>query len=239
MNRRTGTRPGYSSKGFSLLEVLFAMVILTIAIVPSIMTVQQTRIRARSVGLNLIGQNLAVAMTELVKRSGYDEIAYAQAMPDILDAGSIPNPLLDFPRSEGSPGGDQQSVIPAGPPGDASEGEIDSFLATLRSGEFDHESSLITSNTNYLFFSPDQIAALNGYESFDAVPDDLKERLLDPQYAWGLIVRDGDPDGDVGGGVVNTGLKHIVVIVKWIDVRRNRRDYTALETYVSEVAPRM
>jgi len=225
--------------GFTLVEVMFAVLIIGIAIVPSVTMIQQVRVRSRSVGLALIGQNLAVAMTELIKRSGYNEIEYDEPMPDVLDTGSAPNPLLEIPRSIVGDPNSTVANLPAGPPGGANATQMEAFLQRFREGDPDLESTVLASNTNYLALSRDQVAALNGYANFASLSVDEAETLLDPQYAWGFYVADGDPAGVIGGGVASTGVKRVVVVVKWIDVRRNRSDFTVIETYVSEVGSRL
>ena len=111
------------------------------------------------------------------------------------------------------------------------------FFSEYREGTATAESPVISSDVNYLFFSPDQIEALNGR----IVGGDGEEEtpLLDPRYGWGVFVTDGDPDDDIGGGLPNTGVKHVAVVVKWTDPGRNRVDFTVLESFVAEVAPRM
>lgn len=228
-----------SRRGFTLIEVMMAVLILGIAIVPSITMIQQARIQARSVGLMLIGQNLAVAMTELIKRSGYNEIAYDQPMPDILDAGSAVNPLLEIPRSPvGSPTVEVAN-LPAGAPGGASAAQVEVFLQRFNDGDPDLDSLVIGNDTNYLALSRDQVAALNGYDDFASLTSEQAATLLDPQYAWAFYVTDGDPAGTIGAGAPNTGVKRVVIIVKWRDVRLDRVGFTMIETFVSEVGPRL
>src|SRR5689334_16464899 len=115
--RQPSRPPGPDSNAFTFVEVIIAVLIIALCLVPTIGTIQAARIRARAVGLNLIGENLAVAMMELIKRSGYNEIAYGQAMPAVLGTSTTVNPLLDFPRRVGSSSGAVASTIPAGPPG--------------------------------------------------------------------------------------------------------------------------
>ncbi len=81
------------------------MGIVAVALLSAVSTIQAARIRARSVGINLIAQNLSAAMMELIKRSGYMEIAYSQVLPDILTTADTINPLLDFPRQMDSSSG--------------------------------------------------------------------------------------------------------------------------------------
>ena len=78
---------------------------------------------------------------------------------------------------------------------------------------------------------------MNGYEDFASVPNEKKDRLLDPGYAWGVFIADSTLGGEAV--VPGTGLKQIVIVVKWTDTSRNRQRYTLLETFVSQVAPRM
>jgi prepilin-type N-terminal cleavage/methylation domain-containing protein len=229
------TYPGSRSAGFTLIEVMIAIGIIAVVLIASVSTIQTARIRARSVGMNLIGQNLSAAMMELIKRSGYMEISYNQTLPGILVTANTINPLLDFPRQLGSSTGASSLSIPAGAPGGVSNTTMDVFLSDYHSGSADRESTVITSGTNYLFFSPDQIAAMNGYDDSASVPQGTN--LLDPQFAWSVYIK-VDPAGN-SGGAVGYDIKRVVVIVKWFDPRRNRDDFTLLDSYVSRVAPRI
>lgn len=237
--RGSNRRLGFGPRGFTLVEVMIALGVIGVILMPAVGTIQLMRVQSRTVGLHLIGQNLAVAMTELVKRSGYSEIAYGQQLPGILDTSTVVNPLLDFPRSS-TPGADpSQENLPLGAPGGASVAAIDTFLSRLHTGDPDYGSPVLTGDANYFFLSNDQVAALNGYANMDAVPDEERERLLDPGYAWAVSIRNGDPLGEIGGGMAMTGVKHLVVIVKWTDPSRNRPDFAVVESFVAEVAPRM
>lgn len=231
------TRP--AATAFTLVEVLIAMVIVSVALIPSILTIQRMRLHARSTSYHLVGMNLAVAMTELVKRSGYDEIAYGQPMPDIMGVDVVPSPLLDFPRSNKQGTETDFANLQAGIAGGASQEQLDAFVASVREGEPNRNSPVVTSDTNYLYFSPDQVAAINGYEDFDSVPVEERDELLNPGYAWGIALTDADPGDAIGGGFMNTGLRKITVVVKWTDVQRGLIDFAVIETIVAEMAPRM
>jgi prepilin-type N-terminal cleavage/methylation domain-containing protein len=228
-----------SDRGFTLVEVMVAVVIVSVALIPSILTIQRVRLHARSTSYNLVGMNLAVAMTELVKRSGYNEIAYNQPMPDILGVDDVPNPLLDFPRSNKLGTETDFANLQAGIAGGATDSQLDAFVAGVRSGSPNRNSPVVTSDTNYLFFSPDQVAAINGYADFDSVPEEEQAQLLNPGFAWGIAITDADPGQAIGGGFMNTGLRKITVIVKWTDVQRGLIDFAVIETVVAEMAPRM
>lgn len=225
--------------GFSLVEVMIAVAIMGIIIVPAIGTIQAGRVRARAVGLNLIGQNLAVSLMEEIKRAGFGEIAYGRPMSDIMDTPAVPSPLLDFPRAE-TEGDTVKAVnLPDGAPGGSTASEIQDFVNQYRTGAPDRTSSVLTSDENYYYFTPDQIAAMNGYANFAAVPDADKAKVLDARFAWGVYLGDGDPADAIGGGDPLTRLTRIVTIVKWNDPTRNRLEFTIVESFVSEVAPRM
>ncbi len=218
---------------------MFAIGIFGLVLLPSIGTIQSARLQTRSVSLNLVGQNMATAMMELVKRSGYNEIAYGQSLPSILDTAQVPSVLLDFPRSA-APGLDtREPALPGGAPGGASAEAMALFLSSFREGRINPESPIVTNNTNYLFFSRDQVAAMNGYDRWEFVPVEEQESLLDPQFAWGLFVTDGDPAGVIAGGVPGSAVKRIAVVVKWNDLRTGRPGFTVLETFVAEVGPRL
>lgn len=218
---------------------MFAIGIFGVILLPAIGTIQSARLQTRSVSLNLVGQNLATAMMELVKRSGYNEIAYGQPLPSILNTAQVPSVLLDFPRSA-APGIDaQEPSLPSGAPGGVSPESMASFLSDFRAGQINPASPIIVSNANYLFFSRDQVAAMNGYDRWEFVPAEEQESLLDPQYAWGLFIADGDPAGIIAGGVPGSAVKRIAIVVKWNDPRSGQARFTALETFVAEVAPRL
>lgn len=236
MDKRSRTQP---ESAFTLIEVLVAMLIVSIALIPSIAAIQRMRLHSRSTSYNLVGMNLAVAMTELVKRSGYNEIDYNQPMPAILDVSTIPSALLDFPRSNAD--GTETSIgnLQGGVAGGANETELSAFVASIRNGAPDRTSPVVTNDTNYLFFSPDQVAVMNGYTDFDSLEPEQQAELLNPGYAWGIAITDADPGDVIGNGFPNTGLKKLTVIVKWTDVRRNLIDFAVLETIVAEMAPRM
>lgn len=226
-------------RGFTFIEVLIALFVAAIALIPSIAMIQQTRIHSKSVGYNLVGMNLAVAMMELVKRSGHNEIEYGQPMPAILDVASIPSPLLDFPRSNADGTETGYSLLQSGIAGDATQSQLDAFLQSVRDGNPDRDSPVVTNDENYLFFSPDQVAAMNGVDDLNSLTEEEQARLLNPGYAWGIAISNADPANAIGAGFPNTGLKRIVVIVKWTDVRRGFLDFAVLESIVAEVAPRM
>jgi Tfp pilus assembly protein PilV len=158
---------GRSSRGLTFVEILIAMFVMSIALIPSIAMIQQTRVHARSVGYNLVGMNLAVAMTELVKRSGYNEVAYGWELPGILDVTDAPNPLLDFPRSNADGSNTEINELQAGIAGGATQAQLDAFLEAAREGAPDRDSPVLTSDTNYLFFSPEQIGAMNGIDDLE------------------------------------------------------------------------
>ena len=169
-------------------------------------------------------------------------IAYSQVLPDILTTADTINPLLDFPRQMDSSSGSLSSTIPGGAPGGVGESTMDAFLANYHSSSNDRDSTVITSDTNYLFFSPDQIAAMNGYDensSYDEnSPDDPQgANLLDSRFAWSVYIK-VDPAGN-SGGAIGYDIKRVAVIVKWFDPRRGRNDFTLVDSYVSRVAPRI
>ena len=220
---------------FTLIEVMIAVAIIAIAMIPSIATIQAGRINARAMTLEMIGQNMAVAMMELVKRSGYSEIDYGESLPAILSTAATVNPLLELPRRAGSSSGAEVALLPAGLPGGVAEDDFLTFLQDWRDGDLDTDNTIITNDTNYLFYSDDQIAALSGYDDADSVPDD--ETVLDAEFAWGFYVSD-DAAG-AGGGAIGHPLKHIAIIVKWTEPRRDRTQYVIVETFVSEVSPRL
>jgi prepilin-type N-terminal cleavage/methylation domain-containing protein len=234
---------GWSSRpkqrGLTFIEILVAIFIVSVALIPSIAMVQQTRIHARTVGYNLVGMNLAVAMTELVKRSGYNEVEYGWALPGILDSADAPNPLLDFPRSNADGSNTEINVLQAGIAGGATPEELEEFLENAREGTPDRESPVIVNDENYLFFSPEQIGAMNGIDDLSLLSEEELAELLNPAYAWGIAIEDGDPADEIGQGYAGTGLKKVVVIVKWRDVRRGFRDFAVLETIIAEKANRM
>jgi prepilin-type N-terminal cleavage/methylation domain-containing protein len=222
-------------RGFTLLEVMIAVAIIAIAMTSSIATIQMGRVHARAVSLEVIGQNLAVAMTELVKRSGYTEIAYGQDLPSILGTASSINPLLELPRQSGSSSGSTLTVLPAGPPGGVTNLVMEDFLQDWRDGTIDFSSSVVSGSTNYLYFSDDQIAALSGYEDADSVPEGVS--VLDAQFAWGVYVTTDAAGGS--GGAIGYPIKHLAIVVKWDDPRRASTQYVVVESYVSQVSPRL
>jgi prepilin-type N-terminal cleavage/methylation domain-containing protein len=239
INRLEHRQKGQLETGFTLVEVMVAMLIVSIALIPSIAAIQRVRIHARSTSYNLVGMNLAVAMTELVKRSGYNEIDYGQPMPAILDVATIPSALLDFPRSNATGTETDLANLQAGIAGGASETQLGAFVSSIRNGAPNRTSPVVASDTNYLFFSPDQVAVMNGFPDFDSLEPEQQAELLNPGYAWGIAITDADPGDTIGNGFPNTGLKKLTVIVKWTDVRRNLTDFAVLETIVAEMAPRM
>ncbi len=235
--------------GFSLLEALIAISVMTVALVPAILTVQQGRIRNRSNGYNMIAEHLAVSVMELVKRPGFTQNAYTTNLPDVLDTSTVPSALLDFPRldSPAAAGGTHQAGMPAGPPGGVTATEFKTFLANYRNSTLSMDemvsNTVITNNTNYYFFDSDQIAEMNGFTSDDdpALTDEERAKLLDAQYSWGYFCEDivnNHPDNDAVPSTMDD-LRHMVVIVRWLDVRRNERMFTLLESYTVRQAPRL
>jgi hypothetical protein len=231
--------PRRSNRGLTFIEILMAIFVVSVALIPSIAMIQQTRIHARSVGYNLVGMNLAVAMTELVKRSGYNEVEYGFELPGILDVADAPNPLLDFPRSNADGSETGIDVLQAGIAGGATQAQLEAFLENAREGTPDRNSPVLTSDTNYLFFSPDQIAAMNGIDDLNELSEEEQDELLNPAYAWGIAIENGDPLDEIGQGFPGTGIKKVVIIVKWRDVRRGFRDFAVIETMLAEKANRM
>jgi prepilin-type N-terminal cleavage/methylation domain-containing protein len=225
----------HARTGFTLVEVMIAVSIIAIAVLGSITAIQTGRIHARSISQEIIGQNLAAAMMELVKRSGYDEIGYGEDLPGIMGTASTVNPLLEMPRQVGSSAGDTDDDLPGGPPGGVSANDFADFLADWRTGEIDPSSQVVANSTNYLFFSDDQIAALSGYDDADDIPDGVN--VLDSQFAWGVFVAT-DAAGS-GGGAIGYPLKHLAIVVKWIDPRKQNTRYIVLESYISQVGPRL
>jgi type II secretory pathway pseudopilin PulG len=230
--------------GFSLIEVLFAIGIMAIMIVPVVTTIQTARIRAKRISLNLVGQNLAVAMMEMTKRAAWNDLAYGRWLPAVLDTTTVPTMLLDFPRQpEPDSNGDDQDFLPPGPPSGATEAAMETFLAAYREGTTSPielaDDPIITSDVNYYFFSQDQVAELNGFDDWADIPDEEKGNVLDPQFAWGLYIADGDPNQVIGGGFPNTGLRHVAIIVKWIDPRNSRRSFAVLEGHICQAATRL
>jgi prepilin-type N-terminal cleavage/methylation domain-containing protein len=235
-SRRTvGARGTLGRRGFTLVEVMIAVVIIALAVAPSISAIQSGRIAARSTSLEVIGQDLASSMMELIKRSGFDEIVYGGDLPTIMDTAATVSPLLELPRQIGSSGGATANTLPGGPPGSVSDTAMEAFLTGWRAGTVDRGAGVVTSSTNYLFFSDDQIAALSGYDNAADVPEEVS--VLNAQYCWGFFVTT-DPAGGAGGAI-GYPLKHVTVVVKWRDVRRNRPQYVAIESYVSAVGPRL
>lgn len=240
-------------RAFSLLEVMFAIMIIAIIMVPSITAIQSSRMRMRSVSQHLVAENLAVSVMEMVKRAGFFDYAYGNSFNYVNNQDSLPSPLLDFPRSD-EPGEDgaMQNTLPAGAPGGVTDDEFAQFLSDYRSGAVSMkelaEDTAIADDTNYYFYSPNQVAAINGYDSWDDIPaedddstpninEDKTQTLLDPQYAWGFYVQSNDgPDGTAN---TTDDLRHVAVVVKWIDTRTGDRRFVALESWIVYVAHRL
>ena len=89
---------GRARRGVTLVEALIGVGLMGLVLVPSLLTIQWSRLQSRNISQEMIAQNVAVALMEMVKRSGYNEIAYGQPLPDVLDTTGT-NPLLDFPRT--------------------------------------------------------------------------------------------------------------------------------------------
>lgn len=237
-------------RAYSLIEVLIAISIITIIMVPAIGTIQGARLRSKSTSVNLMSENLAVTLMELVKNYNWSASPYGTSIGNVdVDAGASLNPLLNIPRSSApGGGGTTQANMPAGPPGGASQSNFEQFLSDFRTGAKTMAQlgadSIITNNQNYYFYNRDQIAALNGYSSYaawqtamNALPANKRTPLLDSQIGWGFFVRaftgykNIDPAQDVADD-----MRHVAVIVKWRDPSKNPNQaaswqFTILESY--------
>jgi len=240
-------------RAYSLLEVLFAIMIIAIIMVPSISAIQASRVRMRTLSQHLVAENLAVSVMEMIKRAGFSDYAYGNAFQQTLDQDAMASSLLDFPKND-EPGedGTEQNALPAGAPGGVENDDFAAFLSDYRSGEVSMdelaEETAISSDENYYFYSQDQVAAINGYESWADIPaeddestpgvnEDKTQTLLDPQYAWGFFVQGHDgPDGTAD---TTDDLLHVAVVVKWIDTRTGVRRFVALESWIVYVAHRL
>ena len=201
-----------------------AVGLMALVLVPSLLTIQWVRLQSRNVSLEMVAQNVAVALMEMVKRSGYNEIAYGQPLPDVLDTTGT-NPLLDFPRTSMT-GSAVLTTLPAGTAGDATDPSQYRYTSGLT------PSSQISSDANYMRFSADQVAALNGYADAAAAAG-AGAKLLDPQLAWGVYIQDHTTPA------MTYPVKLVVIVVKWKGNWGKRARFTVLRTLVSQRTTRI
>lgn len=240
-------------RAYSLLEVLFAVMIIAIIMVPSISAIQASRVRMRSMSQHLVAENLAVSVMEMIKRAGFSDYQYGNAFQQTLAQDAMASPLLDFPKNDAAgEDGAEQSALPAGAPGGVEDDEFATFLSDYRSGEVSMtelaENDAIASDENYYFYSQNQVAAINGYASWADIPDedddstphvneDKTQTLLDPNYAWGFFVQ--SHDGPDATSLTTDDLLHVAVVVKWLDTRTGVRRFVVLESWIVYVAHRL
>jgi type II secretory pathway pseudopilin PulG len=181
---KTMSATARSRRGMTLIDSLFATMIVAVVAGGSLTAIQWSRLQSRNLSLDVMAQNMAVSLTEMVKRSGYGEIEYGASLPDLLVT-SDTSPILNFPAGENPP---EDPTLPAGAAGGATS-----------STAYDTPSnrsipSAVSSNTNYLALSNDQIAALNGYASYSAAQS-AGASLLNPGLLWGIFIeKQIDPD---------------------------------------------
>lgn len=215
MNRR--------SKAFTLVEVMVAVVIVATSVPASLLTIQWARVQSQNLSLEMVGQNMAVALMEMIKRSGYDAVAYGQDLPNLLTA-STGSKLLEFPRTPIA-GGAQAGKLPAGAAGGATSPAAYKYTKGLT------PSTALTSNTNYLTLSADQIAALNGYANNASVPSGVG--LLNPNMAWGVYIQaQTNP-------VMTNPVKLVVVVIKWKSNYGGRVRFATVSTLISSKVQRI
>ena len=201
-------------RGFTLVETLIAVGIIGITISGSLLTIQASRLHSRNVSLEMVAQNMAASLMEMVKRSGYNEVAYGSDLPDLLQTNTT-SAILNFPAGETPP---EQPKLPAGAAGGATDPTA-----------YDNPSAL--SNANFLKMSADQIAALNGYQNDAAVPDGVN--LLDPKLEWGVYIEE---QSDV---TIVYPVKLVVIVVKWKSNWGERDRLVTLRTLISDRTSRI
>jgi len=222
--RESRGAPSNHRKGYTLIEAVVGVGLMALVLVPSLLTIQWARLQSRNVSLEMIAQNVAVALMEMIKRSGYNEIAYGQPLPDVLDTTGT-SPLLDFPRTSMT-GSAVLTALPAGPAGDATHPSQYRYTSGLT------PSPQISSDANYMRFSADQVAALNGYADAAAAAG-AGAKLLDPQLAWGVYIEAHTTPA------MTYPVKLIVIVVKWKGNWGQRVRFTVLRTLVSERTTRI
>ena len=211
-------------RGFTLVEAVIGVGLMGLVLVPSLLTIQWSRLQSRNISQEMIAQNLAVALMEMVKRSGYNEIAYGQPLPDVLDT-TATNPLLDFPRTAMT-GTTVLTALPPGAAGNAIAPEQYRYAASLA------PTAQVSSNVNYMRFSASQVAALNGYPTLQAAQD-AGAKILDSQLAWGVYIEEHTTPA------MTYPVKMLVVIVKWRANYGERVRFTTLRTLVSQRTTRI
>ncbi len=207
------------ARGYSLVEVLVGVALISILLPGAITAIQWSRIQSRNISLGILAESAAQSLMEMVKRGGYENIAYGGAIPAPIESGeegggTSDNPLLDFPRMQA---GVLMNSLPRGAAGNAGD-----------AGGYDRDEDgavppAILSPEYYLEMSADQIAALNGYRSMSDVPEDTN--LLNPHLSWGIYVEvQGMPD-EVQGMPDPNAYKLVIIVVKWQNANSGKVRY--------------
>jgi len=186
----------------------------------AITAIQWSRLQSRNISLGILAENTAQALMEMIKRGGYENIAYGEPFPDLTAPGeeggaSDLNPLLDFPRTSG---GCLAPALQEAAGNAADAGDYDR-------GPDRAVPPAILSDVNYLQMSADQIAALNGYSSMADVPQD--KNLLNPRLSWGIYVEEENGVSDP-----LNAYKLVIVVVKWQNSQSGKVRYTTSRALV-------
>ena len=211
----------FSRRGYSLIEVMVGVALIAVLLPGAITAIQWSRIQSRNISLGILGENVAQALMEMVKRGGYENIWYGREFPDLTGLGeggeTGDNPLLDFPRTNSS--GGLATNLPSGAAGIAAN------AGGYDRGEDGSVPAAVLSPDNYLELSADQIAALNGYGSASDVPEDTN--LLDPNLAWGIYVEE-----ETSVSNPNNAYKLVVIVVKWQNANSGKVRFTTSRALV-------
>lgn len=201
--------------GISLVEVMVSVMILSFTLPASMIGIQWGRKRSLDTSLEMTGQNLAVSLMEMIKHD-YAEIRYGGSLADLIPESTVP--ILNFPTvGMANP---SNPTLPAGAAGNATGPEA----YNLSNGQ---APSAITSNSNYLTLTANQIAMLNGYPNASAAAG---KPLLDANLAWGVYIEDQAASSKVSLGT----YKLVIVVVKWRARQGAVWRYTTLRTIISD-----
>ena len=206
-----------SNAAFSLVEVMVAIVILAFTLPGSMLAIQWARIRSEDTSLEMIGQNMAVSLMEMIKHD-YAEIRYGGSLADLVPESNVP--ILRFP-TVGNPN-PSNPTLPTGSAGNGSGPEAYRFLSN---GQVP---PAIVSDANYLRMDAEQIAMLNGYASASAAAG---KPIRDMNLSWGVYIE------DQASGSANTlgSYKLVIVVVKWRAHRGQTWRFATLSSIVSSV----